>query len=297
MNVDMALAYSSFVPERHRVFEKRQRGEPGPWTDDPILRGKKFTNVFRVLDHGSQFLLTELLNTAESPADALARAFLYRMTNRPEIWEWMRDNESVPGAEDMTEDLADLWCGLRDEGMQIFSGAYVIMPEPGVLGVDKTRSVVKLATRYFHPDSPESIVIPFYQSTTMAERFKVLRAQKGIGDFLAMQILTDVGYSEWGDDQNENEFVMPGPGCRNGALEIFPEKRAIDVIHWCRDLVLDMDDCPEINDRPPSLMDIQNTLCEFSKYARYMRKGAPKKIYVGQHKEPQDIVLPAHWSR
>ena len=76
-----------FVVERHRIWEQRQAGAPQPWTDDPVLATRKFTNVFRVLDPGTQFLLTDLFEPDIDPRDTLMRAFLYRHTGRVEIWE------------------------------------------------------------------------------------------------------------------------------------------------------------------------------------------------------------------
>lgn len=309
MNPDMFLTYLDFVVERHKIWERRQAGDPGPWTEDPILATRKFTNDFRVLDHGSQFLLTELLNTAETPADALARAFLYRMTNREDVWRYSKEAlGDYPTTDSINHSLADHWVWWRDvTGGQVFSGAYIIMPEPGVKGVDKVRSVVKLAERYFWEGSPDSIVVPFYEAGSMAERFKILRSCPGIGPFIAMQVLTDVGYSPFGADQDENEFVIAGPGCINGAKEIFPEWKAPEVIRACRGAMLDLDDCPMLtlkagdwhvaDYRPPSLMDIQNTLCEFSKYARYMRKSPSVKAYRPAHPGPATApVLPQHWA-
>lgn len=305
MNPDMFLTYLDFVAERHKIWERRQAGEPGPWTEDHILATRKFTNDFRVLDHGSQFLLTELLNTAETPADALARAFLYRMTNRTQVWEWYKaENGYHPGVQHLNEYLAEEWCHFRDiEGGQVFSGAYIIMPEPGVKGVDKVRSVVKLAERYFAGQA--NIMDGFMKYSSMEERFKTLKSLPGIGPFIAMQVLTDFGYSPFGADQDENEFVIAGPGCINGAKEIDPGRKPADMIRFCREAVLELEDCPMLPVyghgysvvRPPSLMDIQNTLCEFSKYARYMRKSPSVKAYRPAHPGPATApVLPQHWA-
>ena len=37
--------YWYFASERQQMFARRVEGEPGPWTDDPILREFKFCNV------------------------------------------------------------------------------------------------------------------------------------------------------------------------------------------------------------------------------------------------------------
>lgn len=294
------MAYLDFVEERHRVWQKRQAGQPQHWTDDPILRARKFTNVFRVLDPGSQYLLHMMQEPGIGPADALARAYLYRMTNRPETWDYLQAEMGWwPLAADMGEPLASMLAGYRDQGGQVFSGAYIIMPEPGVKGVDKARSVVKLAERYFHPDSPACIVNQFLEEPSMERRFYLLLDQPGIGPFIAMQVLTDFGYSPFGADQDEDEFVMAGPGARKGAKEIFgTSKSARDAISWCQTAVHLSKGVPLLQGRPPSKMDIQNTLCEFSKYARYMRAAPAAKPYVAAHPGPQPApVLPGHWQK
>lgn len=46
----------------------------------------------------------------------------------------------------------------------------------------------------------------------------------------------------------------------------------------------------------PSLMDVQNTLCEFGKYVKHMGRGGndTKKPYKGSGSTPLP-VYPAHW--
>lgn len=298
-NVDMVLTYLDFVAERHHVWTQRQLGLPGPWTDDPILQRNKFTNVYRVLDYGSQFLLRELLNQPGITAgDALGRSFLYRMSNEPATWQYSKEMlGQYPLASDLTDVLGDLWAGYRDAGNRVFSGAYTIMPLPGVAGFDKAKEVVRMAAAAFHPDSPACVTPAFLAASTMAERFAVLRAIPNVGDFIAMQVLTDFGYSPFGADQDENDFVVAGPGARKGAKELFPEWPVARVIAWCRDQVLQLPGCPSLQGRPPSMMDIQNTLCEFSKYARFMRKPEPKRVFQPLHPgAPAPLVLPQHWA-
>lgn len=299
MTDTMLDTYLAFVVERHKVWERRQVGVPPHWTDDPILRARKFTNVYCVLDPGSQYLLNMMDEPGITAGDALARAYLYRMTNRPQTWDHLlrqMDGE-WPLAADMNPALADMLVEYRDVHKgQVFSGAYIVMPEPGVKGVDKARSVVKLAERYFNPDSPGYLTDEFLAQPTMEGRFKLLLAQPGIGPFIAMQVLTDFGYSRFGADQDENAFVVAGPGARNGARHVFPGVPPEVAIELCRDWVLVADEVPLLQGRPPSMMDIQNTLCEFSKYVRFMGKPLATKPYTPAHPGPQPApVLPAHW--
>lgn len=295
----MAMAYLDFVEERHKIWQQRQRGAAQPWTTDPILASRKFTNVFRVLDPGSQYLLRMMSEPGIGPEDALARAYLYRMTNRPQTWDHLHTRLGRwPLAKEMNPLLGDLLTEFRDElGGQVFSGAYIIMPEPGVKGVDKARSVAQLAYRYFNPESRYCITEAFLVRN-MEQRFYLLLDQPGIGPFIAMQVLTDFGYSPFGADQDEDDFVMAGPGARKGAKEIFgTSKSARDSISWCQTAVHQSKGVPLLQGRPPSKMDIQNTLCEFSKYARYMRGAPAPRPYAPAHPGPQQLPLvPVHWT-
>ena len=48
--------------ERQMIWKRRFLDQkPRPWTDDPILRDYKFTNVYRELDRNSQWQIRNIL--------------------------------------------------------------------------------------------------------------------------------------------------------------------------------------------------------------------------------------------
>lgn len=317
LDPDAALDYVTFVEARHEAWWARQQGKPAPWTDEPIVATRKFTNVFRAIDFGSQFLITELLDPELPAREILMRCFLYRHTNRPEPWEYFELlNGRMPLVEDLDEHLLTTWHeyrgrapyetegGARIKGeRQIFSGAYLVFPQSQIKGTDKAESIVALTRRLFHPDSPDDVVPDFMAAITQAERFTALQRNKGVGNFMSMQTLTDWGYSSQCGEDREDEFVVGGPGAIKGAAALNPGARTGDVILWARDAVHASPGCPELPlDNPlgmprlPSLMDIQNTLCEFSKYVRFQSKPPVQKPYRPAHPGLQlPPVLPAHW--
>lgn len=292
--------YLDFVEARHNVWIERQVGAPAPWTSDPILASKKFTNVFRVLDPGSQFVLTDLVEENGSARDTLMRLFLYRHTGRVEAWEHMRGELGYLLLHWDLDTVLEYWRDYRAEGNPIFTGAYLVYPGSSTSGTDKLDYIIGLTQRLFTPGSPEDVVPDFLKATTQAERFGVLRRNRGVADFMSMQILTDWGYTPFGLDV-ENDFVVPGPGCRKGIMAITDTPDQLSFLHFARAEVLMGDDVPVLNlpgggSRVPSIMDVQNTLCEFSKYVRYLSKGSAAKPYLPAHPGPQpEPVLPAHW--
>lgn len=278
----MINEYRHFCLERHAIWLRRQAGEPQPWTDDPILATRKFTSVFRILDPGTQFVDNELLPGTD-PATALMRCFLYRHTNLPSAWErFKEETDRYPTIPDLAY-MTEFW-----EDTKVFSGAYMIYPQSSVPGTNKVKSVVNLTQRLFEE---ENLALDFFMADNQKERFATLRRNKGVADFMSMQILTDIGYSEH-LQADENEFIVAGPGAKRGAKAVYPNKTPNATIHRLTDLwEVDGSIRLPVIDRSPSLMDVQNTLCEFSKYL----KGPTSKPYRPAHTEPQDITYPTHW--
>jgi hypothetical protein len=284
----MLDTYLEFVEERHRVWELRQLGAPGPWTSDPTLATRKFTNVFRVLDPGSQFVFS-LCHPEDdpSPKDALFRLFLYRYTNEPQTWRYLREfHDGFPRYSTPPLLLVEALQRYRDEGNRVFSGAYVILPQPNRPG-DKVVQAVELAYRWVAAHGDD-----FLAARSQVARYDILRREYGVGPFMAMQILTDWGYTYHCGEDREGEFVVAGPGAIKGAKAL-GMTRPLEAIHRCHALIQLGDDVPTLpGGRTPSLMDVQNTLCEFSKYVR----GPVARSYRPAHPGYQpDPILPDHF--
>jgi len=282
---DMLTLYTEFVRERHRVWSLRLLGEPPPWTEDPVISRLKFTNMFRILDPGTQFVMKEL-NTPDY-SDYMARCVLYRVTNRPKTWRYLRTvMGDYPRAADMDQGLVDVLQEYRDRGEQVFSGAYIILPEPGTKN-DKIEGAVRLTARFMTDHWAD-----FLMAETQEERFNILRRTPGIGPFLAMQILTDYGYGLAED--REGQFIVAGPGARRGTAHLAPGERPEQVIYemcdfWAHDRTV------LLNERSLSLMDVQNTFCEFSKYVRELKKPKKKTEYKPANPGPQSIPTIPNW--
>ncbi len=278
--------YRDFVIERHKIWQRRQDNEPGPWTRNTVLANRKFTNMFRLLDPGTQFVMTDLLT--DDPADFITRCVLYRITNRPQTWQAMRSSlDRYPVVADLHL-LTDLLTAYRDDGNKVFSGAYIIIPEPGTAN-DKVGGAVRVV-RTFTDEGP---LENFLDCETQWQRFGVLTSVPGIGKFLAMQILTDWTYAQ--PEQPEPSFIKAGPGAIRGAKFL---NDTLKPEHVIRDLAYDwiISDDVLLEGRSLTAMDVQNTLCELGKYVKELR--SPKKTtpYKPANPGPQPYpVLPAWW--
>lgn len=112
-------------------------------------------------------------------------------------------------------------------------------------------------------------------SSSMREAFSILRTFPSIGDFLAFQFLIDLNYSTL-LNFDEMEFVVAGPGARDGIRKCFgPNAKGIEsqVIRYMADTQdehfarLDLK-FEGLRGRKLQLIDCQNLFCETDKYAR-----------------------------
>src|SRR5262249_50989978 len=84
--VEENTVYSHFlhwVSEREVIRVKREAGEPGPWTDDPILRQFRFCNVARKRDRVSRWILAHLIEPYREAPYLLEFLALGRWVNWP----------------------------------------------------------------------------------------------------------------------------------------------------------------------------------------------------------------------
>jgi hypothetical protein len=266
-------SYWRFASERQAVFLRRIRGEQPPWTDDPIIANYKFTNAFRVSDRESQFLIREVIGKEKrNHADTFFRIILFRLFNKSETWNLLTKRFG-----DLTLESFDLPRFDRslteaiDSGTTLFSAAY-IMPSrgAGLTAPRKHSNLLLVLRRMLDDEVPERI---FESGGPSA--YRTLRSYPMIGDFLAYQYLTDLGYSPNASFE-EHEFVAPGPGARDGLRKCFSDSGGLsdaDLIRWVCDNQEQLAELcglepPTLFGRRLQLIDCQNLFCEVDKYAR-----------------------------
>jgi len=133
----------------------------------------------------------------------------------------------------------------------------------------------------------------FIGAQSQDERFAVLESTPGLGKFLSMQILTDWDYLQ--PNEPDLSFIVAGPGAIRGAAWLDPVRKPTDVIY---DLTFDWMDHPSVRlgGRSLTLMDVQNTLCEFGKYVKETNSPRKKTTYQPSHPGTQPTpILPAWW--
>jgi hypothetical protein len=264
--------YWRFAAARQEIYEARLAGRPGPWTKDLVLQQYRFTNCYRAADRVSQYLIGEVsYRGPQSWRDVFFRTLLFKLFNRVSTWELLRQHIGEPS-----------WCaydrgayeraleGARQQGRRLYTAAYV-MPSPQLGAARKHSNHLLLVEQMMSSKAPERVS----DAATMRQAFDVLRGYPGLGSFLAYQYLIDLNYGAR-LSFDEMEFVVPGPGARDGIRKCFgPAADGIEA-----DIIRYMADTQEehfvrlglrfrgLRGRRLQLVDCQNLFCEVDKYAR-----------------------------
>lgn len=266
--------YWRFAAKRQEVFFKRVHQLRPPWTDDSILSRFKFTNAYRASDRVSQFLIRHVLyDGSQQPDEVFFRTILFKLFNKIETWQLLERAIGPLIIENFDLRLFDtVLTDAINRKQPIYSGAY-IMPSGGKHGEPRKHLNHLMLLRNMITDGvPRKIT----RMGNMRDVFELLRSYPMIGDFLAYQYAIDLNYSAL-TTFSEMEFVVPGPGARDGIKKCFKDLGGLseaDVIKMVTDrqeaeftrLEIDF---KSLWGRPLQLIDCQNLFCEVDKYARY----------------------------
>jgi hypothetical protein len=211
--------YWHFAAERQRIFHRRVRGEPAPWTDDPVLSAHRFTNAYRAADRVSQYLIRHVAYDGDQAVDEVVfRVLLFKFFNKVSTWERLRAAFGAPSAHSFSVDAYDaVLTRAFTRGDRLYSAAY-IMPAaaPGVRRKHLTH--LQLLRTMLDERLPQRLAA----CMSMRAGYEALLGYRGIGPFLAYQLITDLNYTSV-LNFSEMEFVMPGPGARSGIRKCFAD--------------------------------------------------------------------------
>lgn len=278
-----------FVTERWRIHQRRLSNEPPPWTKDPILSTYRFTNVRREDDRVTIWLHREWLRPHCKDYDTVVFAMcLARLVNLPTMLSVL----GYPQRWDASR-FVRLMEQRRAEGYKTFTGAYMV----NAVGATKGQSKASyLAAQVLPPlwSARKELGKTLQQANTLAALFNQLNTFHGFGaGFMAAQVIADVKQTPVGLRKADwLTFAHSGPGSRRGLNYLcgYPvldrwkeEEEWHGVLMQLRSVTL-----PKLPTELRGLdaQNLQNCLCEFSKYCRVKFDNGRTKKYFVPSKEP-----------
>lgn len=291
-NSEAWATFLQWMEERMNIFWKRLDGEDPPWSDDWILNTYKFTNVYRVLDRTTQYLLKNVqYNQDWNEEDVIFRTLFFKMFNMPSTWEAVLKrvgDENMTYQNFVSEKIENELLFALDiiwgDGETIYSPAYMMTGSRSVFGHPEKHRNHYEAMQYWFRKKYLVNEIMQYADKTNGEYLngynaivKILQEQYYVGPFLAMQFATDLNYSSI-VNFSENDYIIAGPGAVRGLYKLLPnisnkQDKSV-LIEAVREMLLEEHRNSEtwrfasLPGRFPSLMDVQNVCCEFDKYMR-----------------------------
>ena len=260
--------FTNYINERESIRKAKESGMPFPWTNDPILRDYRFTNVRRTDDTVSKWYIENIAQNPElNIEDKILNAILFRAWNKPQtslafqqpITDWSKAN--LFAIDLHAARVLDVY---GDDYKQ-YGSAYF---QSGLKGAWKREGhsanrMIDMITQVIE----DCVVASILSNPKAMPTFETIRGIRGIGDFLAYQIFVDLTYiPEF--PLSEDTFTVAGPGCRLGIDLLVEDRDGMtheELIFHIRDNqhALDLD-----IDFTITVMDIENCFCEFSKYTK-----------------------------
>lgn len=304
---EVYATYWKFAAERQAVFFRRIEGVR-PLTADPIIAAHKFCNAYRASDRVSQYLIRNVIYRHDQSADEVFfRTILFKLFNKVESWELLEQEVGTPCWADFDlERYAAVFDRAMEAGRAVYSGAYIMPSGSGGYEEDrKHRSHLRLLRRMMQDGLPGRIA----ECRSMRQAFELIVAYPMIGDFLAYQYVTDLNYSTL-TDFSETQFVVPGPGARDGIRKCFKSLGGLSEADIIRVVAENQErelerlgiDFRTLWGRPLQLIDCQNLFCETDKYARLAHpdvQGISGRTRIKQgyraHPDPVAYWYPPNW--
>jgi len=270
----------AWVKERESIRQKKEAGLPPPWTSDPIMSSYRFCNAYRSLDVVTRWIAGNWILPHKRDPDVWFAAVVARFINLPETLTEI--GYPVPWD---SRKFAKVLSKRRRQKLQIFNGAYMISSKlPG------QEKYVYLQKMVFGPLWKKREKLRPKVGDTLDGFHQRLLSCYGLGSFLAAQIVADVkiveplkSATDWWD------FAASGPGSKRGLNRLLrrPVEAPWREEDWRAELAkLREEITPELKAaglHPLSAQNVQNCLCEYSKYEKArLGEGHPKRKYVPQ---------------
>ncbi len=277
-------ALFDWIRERERIRFRKDAGEPGPWTEDPILSTYRFCNVRREDDRVTRFVRDSIRIPYRDSPHLWLLLCIFRQINWPDTFVELREAGGLPDATrfDFTERMAVILNERKDRGDKVYTGAYMISA-PAEKGADKQRYIAETVIGDLWRRRGE-ITAYLRGAPTLQGMHALIMKSNGWGQFMAYQAVVDMRFTALLEEAADvATWAAAGPGTirglnrlhgrkTDGALsqsQALDEMRAIyEIVQQETGVAMDFSDVP-------------NILCETDKYIRVMNgEGKPRALYV-----------------
>lgn len=266
----------AFMIARHEMYLNRKAGHPAPWSDDPILRRYRFTNVYRELDRTTEHVDRVIRRPLADHKHLWFNIAVARTIGRIDSIDDALYDRILPTSQ-WNQQKFMAWAAARKErGLKTFTAAYLTM------AVAKRLGLMWELRKEIEPQLHGS----------MEDACNAIRTCPGWGRFMSYELTCDMRFTRYlRDAPDVDTWTSNGPGSMRGLNRVTqrPLKARwhagefIDVMLELQSIVRPQF-LAAFDGRLPAvpfeLRELEHSLCEFDKYERARTgEGAPKQIF------------------
>ena len=283
--------FFDFAHRREAVRLAKEAGQPKPWTDDPILQNNRFCNVHREDDATTVWFAQNMRDNhgfQMSDEAAIMTTVAFRWFNKIEIGKILMDPRvGLQDGEFRPSVASNLILGQYPKGPFV-TGAYIIKTPDGLSKLDGVLRCITVFKDMLQAEKIKS------DPTSIEKTWESFKTVPFCGPFMAYEVVTDLYHTPvLSGAQDKMTWANPGPGCARGISRIFSndcspdtwsrssEKGRTILLGHMRDLLVQSQTIPWIQERPWDMRTIEHLACETDKYERCVQGGRMKQRYNG----------------
>jgi hypothetical protein len=286
---DPVEKFVAFIVEREAIRVRRfVMQTPYPWTKDPILQEYRFTNVHREDDAVSKHYQHTVRNHYGNRSLVLPATIIYRWFNRITTCDAIFNEPELSGQSkfELYLQSGSLW-PLQDVIKTLppphVTGAFIITGKPGYSKAEGVLQYIDIWMRRMWSSQWDRWKA---NPPLLSEMYDWLNGE-GLGSFMRGQLVADLKYVDFMLEVDDWwTWATPGPGSMRG-LNIVNDRPMTNP--WKKgEWLLALQELsnivtPLLKERGIDRLhnqDLQNCLCEFSKYTKVARgEGRPRQIF------------------
>lgn len=271
----------AWIKEREQVRMRKDRGDPQPWTDDPILSTYRFCNVRREDDRGTIWIRENIRKPFADHPCLWLMLCIARQINWPDTLAeliaakaWPLDSTFAPAQ------ITAILNARKARGDKVYTGAYMISA-PATKGADKQAYIAETVIgalwrrrNFFH----------LWKNATLQSTHRRITESNGWGNFMAYQAVVDMRFTSLLRDASDaRTWAAAGPGTLRGLNRL--HGRRVDFGLTQEQALSEMRAIYRIVEAETGVAmdfsDVPNVLCETDKYLRVkLGEGKPRALYV-----------------
>lgn len=255
------VGLSNYMTERHSIYLKRKRGEPGPWTQDPILQQYRFCNIFRELDTVTQYIDQHIRKPYANHPNLWIMLAIARYINWPETLQTLIDlaeNQNVPcwpshpkfdcgghlfnaSPEARHSDLAWALAQMAKEGRKVYTGAYMIRaesdPKKPWYSWKKHEYIADIVigrlwedrAKWTHMLEDVPAQLRSFNTAQQVHQFFCDKRYVGWGPFMSYEVVTDMMHTRYLKHAPDRfSWANAGPGAIRGLNRLTGDKLTLN---------------------------------------------------------------------